>query len=235
VWIADGLKDVPADRLSPRQILRESLDEIFAEELPHVVDSVESKVFGIGLESYTVGSSEFYIAYAATHRKVYPLLDNGHYHPTELVSDKIPALLCFFDRIALHVTRSVRWDSDHVLLYEDEVREICKELVRTGALKKAMIGLDFFDASINRIAAWALGARNMQKSLLFALLFPHEKLALMQKENRMTEKLVLMEDLKTAPFGDVWKEYCGRQGVPGDGEWFGEIESYEKTVLTKRA
>ena len=176
VWIPDGLKDVPADRLGPRLRLREALDEIFAEPAPHVIDSVESKVFGIGLESYTVGSNEFYMAYAAAHPGVYNLLDSGHYHPTETISDKIPALLCFFDKIPLHVSRPVRWDSDHVVVFDDELREIMKEIVRNDALDKVLIGLDFFDASINRVAAWVIGTRNARKALLWALLQPNEKL-----------------------------------------------------------
>ena len=184
IWIPDGSKDIPADRLGPRLRLKAALDEILAEPCPHVIDSVESKVFGIGLESYTVGSNEFYLAYAATHPGVYVLLDNGHFHPTEAVSDKIPALLAFFDKVPLHVTRAVRWDSDHVVLFDDEIAEMCKEIVRCGGLDKVLIGLDFFDASINRVAAWVLGARNVQKALLFALLQPHEELRTLQDQGR---------------------------------------------------
>lgn len=234
IWIPDGLKDVPADRLGPRMRLKDSLDEIFAEKLPHVIDCVESKVFGIGLESYTVGSNEFYMGYAATHPGVYNLLDNGHYHPTEVVSDKIPALLCYFDRIPLHITRAVRWDSDHVVLFEDELREIMKEIVRNDALEKVLIGLDFFDASINRIAAWVIGTRNAQKALLWALLQPHARLKALQDEARFTEKMVLMEEFKTMPFGDIWEEYCRRQGVPTDAQWFDEVAEYEQKVLSQR-
>mgnify|MGYP000859446435 FL=1 len=164
VWIPDGYKDMPADRLGPRLRLKNSLDRIFAGKLDGVIDCVESKVFGIGVESYTVGSNEFYMSYAASHPGVYNLLDNGHYHPTELVSDKIPSLLAFFDIIPLHVTRPVRWDSDHVVLFEDETKEIAKEIVRNNAMDKVLIGLDFFDASINRVAAWIIGTRNMQKA-----------------------------------------------------------------------
>ena len=182
MWIPDGYKDVPADRLGPRLRLKDSLDQIFAEKQPGVVDCVESKVFGIGVESYTVGSSEFYLSYAAAHPGVYNLLDNGHYHPTEMVSDKIPALLAFFDRLPLHVTRPVRWDSDHVVLFEDELREIAKEIVRCGGLQKVMIGLDYFDASINRVAAWVVGTRNMQKALLWALLEPAETFRKLQDQ-----------------------------------------------------
>lgn len=234
IWIPDGLKDVPADRLGPRMRLKAALDEIFAEKLPHVIDCVESKVFGIGLESYTVGSNEFYMGYAATHPGVYNLLDNGHYHPTEVVSDKIPALLCYFDRIPLHITRAVRWDSDHVVLFEDELREIMKEIVRNDALDKVLIGLDFFDASINRIAAWVIGTRNAQKALLWALLQPHARLKALQDEARFTEKMVLMEEFKTMPFGDIWEEYCRRQGVPTDAQWFDEVAEYEQKVLSQR-
>lgn len=234
VWIPDGMKDVPADRLGPRMRLKDSLDAIFAEKLPHVIDCVESKVFGIGLESYTVGSNEFYMSYAATHEGVYNLLDNGHYHPTEMVSDKIPALLCFFDKLPLHVTRPVRWDSDHVVLFDDELKEIMKEIVRSDALDKVLIGLDFFDASINRVAAWTVGTRNAQKALLWALLQPHAMLKRLQDEANFTKKMVLMEEAKTLPFGDVWAEYCTRQGVPADERWFDTVEQYEKAVLSKR-
>lgn len=234
VWIPDGLKDVPADRLGPRLRLKAALDEIFTESCPNVIDCVESKVFGIGLESYTVGSNEFYMSYAASHPGVYNLLDNGHYHPTEVVSDKIPALLCYFDKIPLHVTRPVRWDSDHVVLFDDELKEIMKEIVRNGALEKVLIGLDFFDASINRIAAWVIGSRNAQKALLWALLQPNEKLKALQDEGAFTEKMMLMEEAKMLPFGDVWAYYCETQGVPADERWFKEVQNYEKEVLSKR-
>ena len=234
VWIPDGMKDIPSDRLGPRMRLKAALDEIFAEKLDLVVDSVESKVFGIGLESYTTGSNEFYVAYAASHGKVYPLLDSGHYHPTELISDKIPSLLCFFDRLPLHISRPVRWDSDHVVIFDDELREIMKELVRCGALERAMIGLDFFDASINRIAAWVIGTRAAEKALLWALLQPHEALKEMQDRADYTQRLMLMEDTKTLPFGDVWDEYCRRAGVPLDREWYDEVMRYEREVTSKR-
>ena len=235
VWIPDGFKDIPADRLTPRMRLKESLDEIFAERLPNVIDSVESKVFAIGVESYTVGSNEFYMSYAANHPGVYNLLDNGHYHPMEYVSDKIPALLPFFDRIPLHVTRSVRWDSDHVVLFDDELREIMKEIVRNNALDKVLIGLDFFDASINRVAAWVVGTRNARKGLLYAMLQPDNQLREMQDAADFTGRMVMMETMKTMPFGDVWEELCRREGVPvEDAEWFGAIREYEKTVLEAR-
>lgn len=234
VWIPDGLKDVPSDRLGPRMRLKAALDEIFAEPFANVIDCVESKVFGIGLESYTVGSNEFYMSYAASHPGVYNLLDNGHYHPTEMVSDKIPALLCYFDKIPLHVTRPVRWDSDHVVLFDDELKEIMKEVVRNDALDKVLIGLDFFDASINRIAAWVIGARNAQKALLWALLQPDKKLKKLQDQGGFTEKMMLMEEAKTLPFGDIWAHYCEMQGVPSDESWFKEVREYEKEVLSKR-
>ena len=234
VWIPDGLKDVPADRLGPRMRLKDSLDQIFAEKLPNVIDCVESKVFGIGLESYTVGSNEFYMSYAGTHPGVYNLLDNGHYHPTEVVSDKIPALLCFFDKIPLHVTRPVRWDSDHVVAFDDELKEIMKEIVRNDALDRVLIGLDFFDASINRVAAWVIGTRNAEKALLWALLQPNEKLKALQDSGAFTEKFMLMEEAKTLPFSDIWAEYCRRAGVPTDASWFDEIKEYEKNVQSKR-
>lgn len=234
VWIPDGYKDVPGDRLSPRLRLKDSLDAIFAEKLEGVVDAVESKVFGIGVESYTVGSSEFYMGYAGTHPGVYVLLDNGHYHPTEVVSDKIPSMLAFFERLPLHVTRGVRWDSDHVVLFEDEIREIAREIVRCDALDRVMIGLDFFDASINRIAAWVIGTRNMEKALLYALLQPNDTLRQLQEEGNFTKLLMLQEELKGYPFGDIWEHYCEVQGVPANESWFEEVTRYEQDVLLKR-
>lgn len=234
VWISDGYKDIPSDRLTPRLRLKDSLDKIFAESCPNVIDCVESKVFAVGVESYTVGSNEFYMSYAATHKGVYNLLDNGHYHPTEVVSDKIPALLPFFDKIPLHVTRPVRWDSDHVVLFDDELKEICKEIVRNDALDKVLIGLDFFDASINRIAAWVIGTRNAQKGLLFALLQPNERLKKCQEDGDFTQRLMLMEEAKTLPFGDIWEHYCETQGVPADESWYAVVKEYEAEVLSKR-
>ena len=234
VWIPDGLKDVPADRLSPRLRLKNSLDQIFAEKLPGVIDSVESKVFGIGLEAYTVGSNEFYTAYAARQPGVYNLLDNGHYHPQEFVSDKIPAMLCYFDKLPLHITRPMRWDSDHVVRFEDEIREIATEIVRCNATERVLIGLDFFDASINRVAAWVIGARNVEKALLWALLMPHDRLRTLQDEDRFTELLMAQEELKTLPFGAVWEEYCRQCGVPENEVWFQTVEKYEADVLKGR-
>ena len=234
IWIPDGMKDVPADRLGPRLRLKKSLDEILSVgyDKEKVRVAVESKVFGIGVESYTVGSNEFYQNYAAS-RGICCLLDNGHYHPTETVSDKIPALLAFYDRVALHVTRPVRWDSDHVVLLEDELKEICKEIVRCGATDKVMIGLDYFDASINRLAAWIVGQRNVQKALLYALLQPSETLRAMQDGADFTAQMVLQEESKTLPYGDVWEEYLRRNGMEGD--WFASVCGYEKKVLEERA
>lgn len=233
IWIPDGFKDVPADRLIPRLRLKESLDEILKEpyDKKKVVIAVESKVFGIGVESYTVGSNEFYQNYAAKN-DICCLLDNGHYHPLEYVSDKIPALLAFYDKVALHVTRGVRWDSDHVVLFEDELKEIAKEIVRNDALDKVLIGLDYFDASINRLSAWVVGERNMQKALLYALLTPNAALKKLQDNGEFTELMVRQEQLKTYPFGEVWEEYLIRQGM--NDEWFTEIKNYENGVLNKR-
>jgi L-rhamnose isomerase len=233
-WIPDGLKDVPADRFGPRIRLRDALDEIFAVKYDkkYIIDAVESKVFGIGLESYTVGSSEFYLNYAAT-RGINALLDNGHYHPTENVADKIPSLLAFFDKVALHVTRGVRWDSDHVVLFEDEVKEIAKEIVRNKAEERVLIGLDYFDASINRVGAWVTGARNMQKALLYAFLMPHEELIKLQDTRNFSKLMACQEELKTLPFGAVWDEYLAREHIAGS-DWFSEVEKYERDVLSKR-
>lgn len=232
-WIPDGLKDVPSDRLAPRMRLKESLDEIFSVKYPkeYILDSVESKVFGIGVESYTVGSSEFYMNYAAKN-DILCLLDNGHYHPTEVVSDKIPSMLAFYDKVALHVTRGVRWDSDHVVLFEDELKEIAKEIVRNNADQRVLIGLDYFDASINRISAWVVGDRNMHKALLYALLLPNEKLKKMQDAGNFTELMYETEQTKTMPFGAVWEEYLRRQNVPA--RWFETVRKYEKEVLSLR-
>lgn len=239
IWTGDGLKDIPADRLGPRQRYRESLDAILSESFDfHLVKPcIESKVFGIGVESYTVGSSEFALSYAAFNRdRCIPLMDNGHYHPTELVSDKIPALLVFFPEIALHITRGVRWDSDHVVLLDDETQEICREIVRCGGLNGSVnIALDYFDASINRIAAWVVGFRSVQKALLSALLVPAGDLKDCQDQGRFTELMVRREELKTLPLGEVWAEYCRRCGAPEDGSWYGEIQNYEAEVLSRRS
>ena len=234
IWVPDGLKDVPADRLGPRLRLKDSLDKILAcgYDKNKVRVAVESKVFGIGLESYTVGSNEFYQNYAAT-RGICCLLDNGHYHPLEYVSDKIPALLAFYDTVALHVTRGVRWDSDHVVLLEDELKEICKEIVRNDATEKVMIALDYFDASINRISAWVVGERNVQKALLFALLQPYELLKKMQDEANFSEQMMLQEEMKTLPYGDVWEEHLSRNRFAGS-DWFEAVRDYENKILKER-
>lgn len=235
IWVPDGYKDTPTDRMGPRQRLKEALDEIFSDKYPNVIDSVESKVFAIGVESYTVGSSEFYISYAAARGGVYNLLDNGHYHPLEYVSDKISSLLLFFDKVPLHVTRGVRWDSDHVVLFDDELKEMMREIVRNDALDRVLIGLDFFDASINRVAAWVVGARSVQKALLYALLQPFDALRTMQDDGDFTGRMVLAEQAKLLPFEDVWCEYCARQGVASDdSEWYSQVKEYEREVLVKR-
>lgn len=235
IWIPDGFKDIPADRLSPRARLKDSLDQIIATpyDRSKVYVAVESKVFGIGLEACTVGSHEFYMSYAAKN-DILCLLDNGHYHPTEVVSDKIPSMLLFSDKLALHVTRPIRWDSDHVVLFDDETKEIAKEIVRCDALDRVLIGLDFFDASINRVSAWVVGMRNMLKSLLYATLLPNEKLASLQNENKFTELMMLQEELKFYPFGDVWNYFCESNGVPEREDWFAEVTAYEAEVLSKR-
>lgn len=234
-WIPDGYKEIPADRLGPRARFKASLDEILS--IPYdktkVFVTLESKVFGIGLESYTVGSAEFCLSYSAKN-DITPLMDNGHYHPTEVVSDKISSLLLFNKNIALHVTRSVRWDSDHVVIFDDETKEIAKEIVRNDALDRVFIALDYFDASINRIAAWVTGARNMQKALLYALLLPHDKLKQYQDEGNYTSMLAVSEEFKTFPFGDVWDEYCEKMKVPVGMSWIREVEMYESDVLAKR-
>ena len=236
IWTGDGFKDIPADRIGPRVRYKEAIDEILYEpfDFNKVKPCVESKVFGIGVEAYTVGSAEFTLSYAAMNKeRCIPLMDNGHYHPTEVVSDKIPALLAFFPEIALHITRPIRWDSDHVVLLDDETREICKEIVRCGGLDgRVKIALDYFDASINRIAAWTVGLRNVQKALLMALCAPD--LTAMQDAGNWTELMVIQEELKTMPFGEVWAEYCRVCDAPVDGAWFAEVKKYENEVLCKR-
>ena len=236
IWTGDGYKDIPADRLGPRERYKDSIEKIIAE--PHdprlVKPCVESKVFGIGVESYTVGSGEFSLLFAATHQGCIPLMDNGHYHPTEVVSDKIPALLAFFPEIALHITRPVRWDSDHVVLFDDETKEMAKEIVRCDGLGRVDMALDYFDASINRIAAWTVGFRSWQKALLSALCTPAAELKKLQESGKFTELMVRQEELKLYPIRDVWNEYCVRCGVPEDGKWFKEVKKYEMDELSKR-
>lgn len=236
IWTGDGYKDIPADRMGPRMRYKDSIEKILAEpfDKSKVKPCVESKVFGIGVEAFTAGSAEFSLSFAATHDGCLPLMDNGHYHPTEVVSDKIPALLCFFDEIALHITRPIRWDSDHVVIFDDETKEMAKEIVRCGATDKVYMALDYFDASINRIAAWTVGFRSWQKALLSALLTPNEMFKELQESNQLTKLLVLQEEIKTLPFGDIWEYYCKTEGVPGDEKWYSEVEKYETEVLAKR-
>lgn len=233
IWIPDGYKDIPADRLGPRARFKQSLDEILS--IPYdkkkVFVTLESKVFGIGLESYTVGSAEFTMNYAAKNGIV-PLMDNGHYHPTEVVSDKISSLLLFNEHIALHITRGVRWDSDHVVIFDDETREIAKEIVRNDALGKVFIATDYFDASINRISAWVTGIRSVQKALLYALLEPSGMMKELQNSGNFTRLMTVSENLKTMPFGDVWEEFLKQSGVVSD--YYPEVEKYENEVLLKR-
>ena len=234
-WIPDGYKEIPADRYSPRARFKASLDEIL--DTPYdkskVYVTLESKVFGIGLESYTVGSAEFCLSYSAT-KGITPLMDNGHYHPTEMVSDKIPSLLLFNEKIALHVTRAVRWDSDHVVIFDDETKEIAKEIVRCDALDRVFIALDYFDASINRIAAWVVGMRNMQKALLYALLLPSDELKRAQESADFTRMLAMSEEFKTMPFAEVFDEYCQRCGAPVGAGWYDAVLEYEREELLKR-
>ena len=236
IWIPDGLKDAPADRIGPRLRLKDSLDKILAgyKYDKKVMDvSVESKVFGIGVESYTVGSNEFYLNYAAT-RGVLNLIDTGHYHPTEVVADKISAMYSYFNKLAFHVSRPVRWDSDHVLKLNDDLQDVADELVKCDGLPRSYIGLDYFDASINRVAALIIGARNMEKALLKALLTPWNLLKEAQDKYDHTKVLALQEELKTLPWGEVWEEYLKRQGMVSDKEMFEDVRQYEKEVLSKR-
>jgi len=236
VWIPDGFKDIPADRKSPRERLRESLDEIFREQLDprHNLDAVESKLFGIGSESYVVGSHEFYLGYAVANKKLL-CLDSGHFHPTEGIADKISAVLEFVDELLLHVSRGVRWDSDHVVILSDDLRAIAEEVVRGEFLGRVHIGLDFFDASINRVAAWVIGARAMIKALLIALLEPSAKLRALEAAGDFTARLATLEELKTLPFGAVWDYYCLEQGVPVGGAWLEQVKQYEREVLAGRS
>ena len=232
IWIPDGYKDIPADRLGPRKRYAQSLDEMLeGYDKEWVIPAIESKVFGIGVESYTVGSNEFCQNYAAT-RGICSLLDNGHYHPTEVVSDKIPSMLTFYDKVALHVSRPVRWDSDHVVIFEDELKEIMKEVVRNDALNKVKIALDYFDASINRVFAWVTGERSVEKALLYALLLPNAAMKETQEKGEFTRLMYLQERVKMLPFGEVWAEYLKECGL--DDNYFETISEYEKTILEER-
>jgi L-rhamnose isomerase len=235
LWIPDGMKDTPVDRVGPRERLTESLDAIFKEAIDpaHNRDSVEGKLFGIGCESYTVGSHEYYFGYALS-RKTLLTLDTGHYHPTETVTDKISAMFMFLPEILLHVSRGVRWDSDHVVLLNDELESLSQELVRGDYLERTHIGLDFFDASINRVAAWTIGTRNMIKALLKALLEPVATLRQLEADGDYTGRLALLEENKTLPFGAVWDRYCEQSNVPGGTAWLSEVRKYEKDVLSRR-
>ena len=235
VWIPDGYKDIPVDRKSPRQLLRKSLDEIFAESIDckHNLDAVESKLFGIGAESYTTGSHEFYLGYAVANNKLL-CLDAGHFHPTEVISDKISAVLCFVDELLLHVSRPVRWDSDHVVILDDELRAIAQQLVRGDFLDRVHIGLDFFDASINRVAAWVIGTRCMIKALLMAMLEPLDELRQLELSGDFTSRLALCEEIKTLPFGAVWDYYCLKSDVPVQSAWIDIVKEYEKGISNKR-
>ncbi|MBC1779359.1 L-rhamnose isomerase [Listeria booriae] len=234
-WVPDGFKDNPIDRLAPRKRLMESLDEIFAEDLDkkYTLDAVESKLFGLGAEAYTVGSHEFYMGYGITRNKLV-CLDAGHFHPTEVISNKLSSLSLFSDGILLHVSRPVRWDSDHVVIMDDELQEIGRELVRNDLLGKTNIGLDFFDATINRVAAWVIGTRNTIKALLKAMLEPTEYLKKIELEGDYTTRLALTEELKDFPFAAVWDYYCEAQNVPVREAWLEEVKKYEENTLLKR-
>jgi len=235
-WIPDGYKDVPVDRKGPRERLKQSLDEILAERMNrnHLLDAVEGKLFGLGSESYVVGSHEFYLGYAIANGTLL-CLDTGHFHPTETVSDKISAVMTFLDEILLHVSRGVRWDSDHVVILSDELEALAQELVRGEYLDRVHIGLDFFDASINRIAAWVVGTRCMLKALLLALLEPTDKLRRMEARGDFTSRLAMLEELKALPFGAVWDYYCLKSNVPAGDAWLTEVKAYEESVLAKRS
>jgi len=235
LWIPDGMKDTPADRKAPRDRLLASLDAIFAKKIDpkYNVDSVEGKLFGIGSESYVVGSQEFYLGYAISRKKLVTL-DTGHYHPTETISDKITAVFEYLDQIALHVSRGVRWDSDHVVTYTDDLQAIAQELVWGNYLSRTRIGLDYFDASINRVAAWVIGSRNMIKALLTAMIAPADKLRAVELSGDYTSRLALQEELKSMPFGAVWDYYCMKAGVPVGAAWIDDVKKYEKDVQSKR-
>ncbi len=234
IWIPDGYKDTPVDRMTPRSLLLDSLDTILAEKLPHNLDAVEPKLFGIGSESYVSGSMEFYTAYAIS-RKVLLTLDSGHFHPTESIADKISSLLIYLDELLLHVSRGVRWDSDHVVTFNDDLQAIAQEIVRAGALQRVRIGLDYFDASINRLAAWTIGARNTLRAVLNALLEPLDTLRSLEAEGDFSQRLALQEELKAMPSSAVWDYYCMEKGVPVGMDFMKVIKEYEKEVLSKRS
>jgi L-rhamnose isomerase len=235
VWIPDGMKDLPADRLAPRKRLSKALDDVFASELPRsvLVDAVESKLFGIGSESYVVGSHEFYMGYAMKHHKCL-CLDSGHFHPTESIADKISSVMLYVDEVLLHVSRGIRWDSDHVVIFNDELRALAEELVRGDFLPRVHIGLDYFDASINRVAAWTIGMRSMAKALLVALLEPRAALLAYENAGDLAGRLALLEECKTLPFGAVWDAYCLRHDVPVGPAWYADVQGYEREVLAAR-
>lgn len=234
-WVPDGFKDNPIDRMAPRKRLMESLDEIFSEEIDekYNIDTVESKLFGLGAEAYTVGSHEFYMGYGLTRHKTI-LLDAGHFHPTEVISNKISSLALFSNRLMLHVSRPVRWDSDHVVIMDDELQEIAKEIVRNDLLDRTAIGLDFFDGTINRIAAWVVGTRNTQKALLKAMLEPTQELKEMENQFDFTSRMVMTEELKDFPYSDVWNYFCLKNNVPVGLDWFKEVKDYEAKILAER-
>lgn len=233
LWIHDGSKDITVNRMMYRELLKDSLDRIFATEYKHMKDSIESKVFGIGLESYTVGSNDFYIGYGVQHQKLVTL-DTGHFHPTESVADKLSSLLLFVPEVLLHVSRPVRWDSDHVTIMNDDTLDLCKEIVRCGALGRVHIGLDYFDASINRIGAYVIGSRATQKCLLQALLEPLHTLRSYEAEDKGFERLALLEECKSLPWNAVWDMFCLRNGVPVGEEFIAEVDKYEADVTSKR-
>ena len=234
-WFPDGFKDIPVDRLAPRKRMEAGLDEVFKEYIDpqYNIDAIESKLFGIGSESYVVGSNEFCLGYAMKNKKAV-CLDAGHFHPTETISDKIPTVLMFTDKLLLHVSRPVRWDSDHVIIMDDELLQIAQMLIRNDLLDRTYIGLDYFDASINRIAAWAIGARNMEKALLRAMLEPVDMLKKYELDNDYTSRMAIVEELKSYPFGAVWDYYCQICNVPVRESWLAEVKEYEKSVLSKR-
>lgn len=235
VWIPDGFKDTPVDRKAPRAILKDSLDKLFAEKINrnHLIDSVESKLFGIGSESYVVGSHDFYVGYAMNNDVLYTI-DTGHFHPTESTADKLSSIFTYVDELFFHVSRGVRWDSDHVVLLNDDTQALASEMVRGEYLDRVRIGLDFFDASINRVGAWVIGTRNILKALLYAMLEPIRALREYEQNGDFTSRLAYLEELKTMPFGAIWDYYCQTRDVPVGTAWLDEVKSYEKNILARR-